>query len=306
MFFQSMATYIRTGAFYSESVERAAAGGGVELRQMMRAVSMKLNQGMALHVALAPYKSRLPEMVLPVLEVGEVSGTLDDACARLAAAFLMDDKFEQKFRLYAPNPAVLIAIILGTQAIFGFTRDWTELGIELLTTLVKILIVAFVGRLLLFQIYRWRPFRVQFDRVKMAIPFVGHVSRKVATARWTRAFATMWHAGVPISQALDVASRAALNAYYERGILRARDATRQGKSLVESLRTIEMLPRYTLDVLETGEKTGRFAEALDSFVERLEDEALTMAAQETMTALALGYLIFMLATIFLALSGVLH
>src|SRR5262249_7211009 len=115
-----------------------------------------------------------------------------------------------------------------------------------------------------------------------AIPHAGIVARKLAAARWARSFATLWNSGVPISTALEVSSRSALNAHYETALLRAGGLTQKGQSLHEGLEGTQMLPRYLVDIIRTGETSGSLGRALEQMVRILEEEALTMASQEFM------------------------
>jgi hypothetical protein len=60
-----------------------------------------------------------------------------------------------------------------------------------------------------------------------------------------------------------------------------------------------MLPAHLLDILRTGETTGRFAQGLESFVGILEDEAMELATQE----LAVGVVAFNILCIIIAVTG---
>jgi len=90
----------------------------------------------------------------------------------------------------------------------------------------------------------------------------------------------MWLAGVPVSQALEVSSRSALNAHYEMDLRKAAWETRSGRMLSESLSGTQMLTGYLLDILRTSEMTGNLGDTVEHFAGILEDEALTMATQE--------------------------
>jgi len=146
----------------------------------------------------------------------------------------------------------------------------------------------------------WQPLRLAADTIKLATPHLGIVARNLAAARWGRSFATMWHAGVPVSQALEVSSRSSLNAVYEHAILRAASRTRQGMSLTDALADTDLLPRYLLAILRSGEMGGNPGRALEQIVITLEDEALTIGTQAFVTIVTVVKIVGTIAAVALA------
>ncbi len=125
--------------------------------------------------------------------------------------------------------------------------------------------------------------------------------RNLAAARWARSFATLWNCGVPISTALEVSSQSALNACYEKALLRAALQTRQGVTLYESLASTQLLPNYLLDIIRTGEMSGSLGTSLDHFASLLEEEAFAKATQQFVAILMGGQIlgfVLMLHTMF--------
>jgi type II secretory pathway component PulF len=302
-FFANLARMIGSGVAIPTAVKAASAGLGDELPGIAEAVEPKMRSGTPLHLALVPFRNRFPEVVLPVLEVGEVSGTLDDACLRLARLFQEINGFNARFKGVAIEPIkVILAGVMFKTFFAVLGGPWVALQVAVWTA-VELIAVYLILRLLQRNLWRWPALHVLVDKVHLAIPHVGAIERNLGSARWARSFATMWHAGVPISQSLDVSSRSTLNAYYERELQRAVAGTRAGKSLTESLEGIELTPQHLLPLLKVGEETARFGDALDKFVEVLEDEALVKAQQEAQAAMVIGYLIVGLIVLLIAFGA---
>jgi type IV pilus assembly protein PilC len=299
-FFERLSLMLSSGMGAPESLRAAALKANPELKRIAEAVAEPVSNGMPLHKALAPWKGRLPELVIPVLEVGEISGTLEGASRRLALAFDKSSSVNQKFEYSVLNPQMAAVLILFNFVAAGFAGFFLPSMLDLLLLTLKVLALWFGARLVFHKLMKWERLRMSADTVKLALPHMGKISRKLAAARWGRSFVTMWEAGVPISQALEVSSHSALNAYYEREIQAAARKTREGCLLTDSLAGSAMLPGQLLDVLRTGEVTGRFGNGLEHFVVLLEGEALQMATQEfAALAVALNILgaLFALATI---------
>ncbi len=301
-FFERLAIMLRAGMGVPDSIRAASRNCEPEIRSMMEAAARPISEGIPLHKALAKYSDRLPVIVIPVLEVGEVAGTLEGSALRLADAFVKSDSVDQRFRYSVVNPKMAALFLALSFVGFGFASFFLPSLLDLCFLLLKAVLLFFAARLVIRYAMRWDRLRLATDTVKLAIPVSGQVSRKLSAARWGRSFATMWQAGVPISQALEVSSRSALNAYYETDIQRAALITREGTMLSQALGNTTMLPAYLLDVLRTGESTGRFAESLESFVTILEDEAMQLATQEFVAVVAIGNLILALIAVSMALG----
>jgi type II secretory pathway component PulF len=289
-----------------ESMAKASSIFDDELAVICRRAGPRMFAGSEMFRALEPDRMRFPELTIPVLEVGEVSGTLDEAAFRLADAFARMSGFDRKFKDVKIEPIKIVVGVILFKLVFGGGDDPVKVGLSALYAALEAIAVIFVLRTLHRNLYRWPRLHRLVDKIHLAIPHVGGIERCVASARWARSFATMWHAGVPISQALEVASRSTLNAYYEFVLMRAAEMTRQGKSLKESLDTVELLPKHLLPILNVGHESAHFTEALDHYVDALEDEAILKAQQETGAAmvalhLIMGFIALMIA--FASLAG---
>jgi type II secretory pathway component PulF len=297
LFFDLFATLLATGMPVDEAFLKAAPPIDLEIQAICASVVRPLQTGVPLHQALYPYRHRLPEIVLPILEVGEVSGTLEDAAHRLAHAFGEVSVLERRYRTTVFYPwYVILGLSLreGAVSMVGETR---LMVIRTLFTFLMLSSLYVAGRFAARFLFRWQGLRLVVDTIKLALPHAGTIARNFSAARWGRSFATLWSAGVPVSHALEISSRSALNAHYERAIQQVALQTRQGYSLAESLSATQLLPAYLPDILHTGEMSGRLGAAIEHFVRILEDEAFTRASQTSTVYISVGQTI-LLVTLF--------
>lgn len=296
-FFERLAAALSSGMLVHQALRRAARGADPELQRICWNAAGPVAAGMPLHQALMPWRRRLPEIVVPVLEVGDASGTLESSARRLADAFSRADAFERRFR-YSVFDWRLMLVIIPLFLLSTKLYPSSQVAVMEALRLLGELVVAFVaGRLLLCLLLQWAPLRMVADSVKLAVPHLGAVARNISAARWARSFSTLWHAGVAVSYALEVSAHSALNAHYEGALLRAAQETRAGRSLSDSLAATALLPRHLLEILRTGETTGDFGPMLERFATMLEEEALTMGTQELGTAVLVARLLLVLAAI---------
>src|ERR1041385_6360932 len=87
LFFERLTIMLSSGMETSEALRSAAKSADPEIRSICKEVVGPVSMGVPLYRALERHRDRLPEIVIPVLEVGEVSGTLESASRRLAEAF---------------------------------------------------------------------------------------------------------------------------------------------------------------------------------------------------------------------------
>lgn len=301
-FFRNFGRLLATGMSIPESLERAASGADPELLAICRRAIPKLRAGSELFRALEPDRGRFPELTLPVLEVGEVSGTLEGAAHRLAEAFDRIDGFDSKFRRAKVDPVKIVLGAVFFRAVFSGGGEPVAVILGILQTALTAIIAIFVLKLVHRNLFRWPSLHALVDKIHLAIPHVGAIERSVASARWARSFSTMWHAGVPISLTLEVASRSSLNAYYERQLMKAAEATRMGLSIAQSLEKVELLPKHLLPILNVGHESSRFSELLDHFVDAVEEEAIVKAQQESAGAALAMYLVMGFIALMIALG----
>ena len=297
LFFDRFAMLLNTGMPINEALRKAAPSNDAELAGICAAAEGPLRSGVPLHRALLPWNTRFPEIVLPILEVGDVSGTLDSASRRLAASFGQTSTLERRYRTAVFSPWLIITGLSLYNSISHLQESAAQMVLNCLGTFAELSLLYVGGRLALRVLWRWQILRYAFDTVKLSLPYMGTITRNLSAARWARSFSTLYNSGVPISTALEVSAQSALNARYERALLRAALDTRAGRSLGESLVTTQLLPRHLLQMIATGEMTGNLGICLEQFAAELESEAFTKATQEYVFIVSVGKLILTIAAV---------
>jgi type IV pilus assembly protein PilC len=115
------------------------------------------------------------------------------------------------------------------------------------------------------------------DAVKLHLPILGSVFRKVAISRSVRTLGTMIGSGVPVLDSLKLCGEVAGNYHYERLWEEVRDQVTSGKRICEVLKNQPLFPRVLVQMIAAGEETGK----LDYVLERVS----TYYDQEVETAI---------------------
>lgn len=107
----------------------------------------------------------------------------------------------------------------------------------------------------------------------MNFPIVGVLYEQVTLARFTRNFAMMLSAGVPLIQALAVSAEAAGNAYVGQQIKDMKSSIERGESLLRAARQSEIFTPLVLQMISVGEETGSLDNLLLEVADFYDEEA---------------------------------
>jgi type IV pilus assembly protein PilC len=84
----------------------------------------------------------------------------------------------------------------------------------------------------------------------------------MSVSRFSRTFATLVSAGVPMLRSLEIVGETAGNAVIAGAIDTARTNVREGKKISEPLKASGLFPELVTQMIDVGEETGRLSEML--------------------------------------------
>jgi type IV pilus assembly protein PilC len=119
------------------------------------------------------------------------------------------------------------------------------------------------------------------DPLRLKLPVFGMLMRKVAVARFTRNFATMTGAGVPILQSLGIVGDTSGNWVIEQALHRVQDSVRSGHSIAEPLMAEPVFPSMVTQMIAVGEDSGSLEQMLNKIADFYEAEVQSTTEQLT-------------------------
>jgi type IV pilus assembly protein PilC len=137
--------------------------------------------------------------------------------------------------------------------------------------------------------------RWTFDRLKLAMPIVGPVFRKVAISRFSRTLGTLVGSGVPILQALNIVKETAGNLIVGQVVATVHDRVKEGDPIAPSLKVSRVFPAMVAGMVDVGEQTGALPDMLMKIADNYDDEVDN--AVSAMTSLLEPIMIVFLAVI---------
>ena len=117
--------------------------------------------------------------------------------------------------------------------------------------------------------------RVRFDHWVLRIPMLGTIAQRFGTSQAARTLATLLGGGIPLVNAIDIASRSVQNRYIARELHAAAQQVREGRALSAALSDQNVFPDVAINMIEVGEQTGALQEMLNSLADFYDEEIET-------------------------------
>ncbi|HTO19729.1 MAG TPA: type II secretion system F family protein [Pseudomonas sp.] len=288
--------------------------------EVLRAVRADLEAGNGLGVALSSHPRVFTPLFISMVSVGENTGQLDLAFKQLAGYLDMERETRKRIQQATRYPLfVLLAmgvalVVINLLVIPAFSKVFAQFKSELpLPTRILIgfseftqqwwWLIALVlagGLVLLLRWLQTEPGARLWDRYKLRLPIVGGIFERIALARFTRTFAMMYRAGLPLLQALAINSNTVGNRHIGQAILAMRDGVERGESLTRGAVASGLFTPLVLQMLAVGEETGAlddlFIEVADFYEQEVDYDLKRLADSiEPILIVAMGGMVLVLA-----------
>jgi len=293
------------------------------LKEMLMDIGGVLSRGNTLTMALKSHEEYFSPIFISMINVGESTGNLDHAFSQLIHYLEMVRDTRKKISSALRYPtmvvsAIFIAIVLVNLFVIpSFSKVFDKFGSELpfatqilLSTsnffihywwLLLLIIASAITALLKF--IKTERGALKWDQFKLKIPIIGNIINRICLSRFTRTFAMLTQAGVPILQGLEISSEAIGNLYIEKNVREMKSGIERGESLSRTANSSGMFPPLILQMIAVGEESG----ALDSLlndVSNFYDEETDFDVKNLSSAIEPILLVFMGLMILILALGI--
>jgi len=200
-------------------------------------------------------------------------------------------KFEQVFR-QLPQLGELPGLTKGLQAFSRFLID--QWYVVLLIIITIVVVFKAVGRT--------RGGRRLYDRVKLHLPIIGPLVRKIVVARFSRTLGTLIASGVPILEALGICRHTAGNVVLENALIGVHDSISEGGTIAEPLGESGIFDDIVVNMIDVGEETGELDKMLIRVADNY-DEEVDVAVGSLVSVIEPVLIVFMGGAVFLIVLG---
>lgn len=290
------------------------------LQVTLRDVSDSLISGSELSTAFRRHPALFTPIYVNLIQVGENTGQLDDALLRLVDHLEMERETRKRVKSALRYPTLVIGaisiamVVINLFVIPAFDNVFAKLGADLPwpTRLLMAtsgffqaywphMLASLIGIIVWLRWYsQTESGGIWWDQKRLRMPLIGSIFERIALGRFSRSFAMMMAAGVPILQCMTVVADSVGNRYIGQAIRGMRSGIERGERLTSTAAATGMFTPLVLQMLAVGEETGAIErllnEVADFYEQEVDYELKRLAdAIEPILLVFLGALVLVLA-----------
>lgn len=288
-------------------------------------IATDIESGETLSNAMAKHGGVFSKVYVSMVRSGERSGTLGVILGHLVKYMNRTEAIKRKVKAAMTYPvfvvgfAILATIVLMLRIVPLMAGIYEKLGAELPGP-TKIVIAAsralsqyfwvfLVAVAALVVVYQWmrrsRAGRLSIDSFKLRLPIFGAIIKKVVVAKYLRTLGVLVESGLPIIDALELAGETAGNEVVERASTDIAGHVSRGSGLALGFHSVGIFPEIVVQMITTGEETGRLSEMLATVSDHYDDqvessvEGLASLIEPLLIVMVGGLIALMLVAMFL-------
>jgi MSHA biogenesis protein MshG len=287
---------------------------------MIQDLRESLDKGRELSVALRRHPKVFSLFYISMVQVGEMTGTLDEIFIRLYDYLEFERDMRERIKAATRYPmfvviAMAVAIvIINIFVLPTFAKVFRGLNSELpvLTKMLMgfsafminywlLMLAALIVVVVGFHLYiNTRGGRYKWDKHKFKLPLAGGIIFKSTLSRFARSMALSFRSGMPILQGLSVVGLVVDNVFIRSRIEQMRDGVERGESILRTAAAAGVFSPVVLQMIAVGEETGDLDglmfEVANMYEREVKYEVETLSARiEPILIVFLGVLVLILA-----------
>lgn len=294
-----------------------------ELKKAIAQVEDEVRRGESLSESMSQHNEVFPELLLKMIQSGEVSGNLDTIMLRMSAYYEKESKVSSKVKNAMIYPAILAIVAAGAVTVIltfvmpTFIQMFDENGVEL-PWLTRALLATsdfmtsqylLIITTLFLAVFGYRMYaktdhgKYTLSQMKLAIPILKPLNQKMIVSRFTRTLSTLLSSGIPLAQSIHIVSEVVQNKVAEQALQSVREELVKGEGLSGPILETKIFPPMLSSMIHIGEETGSLDDILAKTADFYDDELeaqiqATTALIEPLLIVVMGIII---ATIVLAI-----
>ncbi len=292
-FTRQMVTFLNAGVTLTKSIKNIAdSQKNVVVKATLNALYDDINAGSDFSQALAKHPRIFDQMYVNIVKAGETSGNLDKALASLAAYMEKSAQMQSAIKSAMMYPkfvlifTVVIVFVIMWKIIPVFESLFSSFGGELPgptqllidgSTLIQnhffIILASFAG--IFFGVkyaFRLKAVRDVWDKFTINAPVFGELVRQIIVGRVSSVLALLLGSGTSMLESIEISSKVANNSVYEAALKKTAIDVSTGIELSVSFKKTNRFDDVFIQLLETGEETGKIDDLMKKIAEYYDDE----------------------------------
>ena len=252
-------------------------------REVTSGLIENIQGGQNLSGALATYPEVFNPVFRSLVKAGEDTGRLPEVLKSITENLKWEDELAAQTKKLVMYPAFVGTVVIGVtiflmvylvpqmvslirnmgQTLPAHTRLLifvSDIFVHYWWAILALPVIAYFG--IKFMAQTNPAVRHRLDALKLRLPFVGPILRKIILSRFASIFALMYSSGITILDAIRNAEDAAGNVVIREGLETAGQQIAEGKTVTTAFQEVGLFPPLVVRMLRVGESTGALDTAL--------------------------------------------
>lgn len=252
------------------------------LRDKLAEISSDLKAGNSVSKSMEKHPDVFSDFYINMVRSGEESGKLEETFSYLADYLDRSYELASKAKNALVYPAFIVftfvtvmVLMLTTviprissiiaesgQKMPVYTRVVVGISNFLVNYGIFFLILLVVGAFFFWKYSKTEGGKLYVSKLKISIPFVGSLYKKLYLSRIADNMHTMLVSGISMVRAIEVTASVVGNKVYENIVKNAAESIKAGKPVSESFSKNEEIPNIMVQMMRVGEETGELGSIL--------------------------------------------
>lgn len=252
-------------------------------REVIAGVIEAIEGGQTLSEAMAGHRSVFDQVFVNLVRAGESTGRLPEILKNIIDSLKWEDELASHTKKVIMYPAFVGTIVMAATFFLmiymvpqlkQFVKNMgQELPLQtkvlffvsdaLVTYWYIVLLLPILAAIAGFFTLHTNPAaRLRFDDIKLKLPVIGEIIRKIILSRFANTFALLYSSGIPILDSIRTTQSVVGNRVIEEGLMRVEQLIGEGQNVTNAFHAVGLFPPLIIRMLKVGESTGALDNAL--------------------------------------------
>ncbi|HSG23424.1 MAG TPA: type II secretion system F family protein [Azonexus sp.] len=252
-------------------------------REVIAGLIESIEGGQTMSQGMSAHPDVFSQVFINLIRAGEGSGQLPEVLVSLTESLKWEDELASHTKKLLMYPAFVATIVLAatfflmiymvpqlkmfvknmgqslpvhTQVLFFIS----DLLVDYWYIFLTLPVIAVV---ILQLVLRSNPLaRLRLDGIKLDLPVVGPILKKIILSRFANTFAMLYASGIPILESIRTTQDIVGNLAMRQALQRVEQSIREGRNVASAFHDVGMFPPLVVRMLRVGENTGGLDKAL--------------------------------------------
>lgn len=282
------------------------------IKSIYKRIYEKIQKGNTLSESMKFNEKLFPNLLIGMIEAGEISGNLDNIMYSMAVHYERENKITNKIKSALIYPAILAIIslciiifllvfVLPTFiSMISVTKEEMPIATKILLSISEflknswgIILFSIIGMILLIKISsKNTTVRFLFDTIKVHNPTGKKAYRIFIISKFIRTLGICFGSGISVIKSIETSANVLDNLYINKKLNIVVDSVKEGMSISKSIENIKIFPPMVYSMIEVGEESGDLENILYKTSD-FYDEELDYIIKKHLTILEPALLIIM-------------